>query len=259
MEKNSIFLKKDGNIGWIVLNQPEKRNAISKAMWEMFPSILEDAKNDKNIKVVVVRGSGNQAFAAGADISEFESIHSNKKTSIQYNKIILDAEKHLTNFPKPSIAMIHGSCVGGGCGIALACDMRFGDETSRFSIPPANLGLVYSLHGTKLLIEKVGPGTAKDMLYSARFLMFEEAKNVGLLDKIFSSKDLESKTIEYCEMISQKSSYTIKSTKRIIRMILNGLTTDNKETVDLFNSAFEGDDYKEGTRAFLEKRKPDFN
>ena len=258
MEKNSIFLKKDNNIGWIILNQPNKRNAISKSMWERIPSLLDEAQNDENIKAIVIRGAGNEIFAAGADISEFGQIHSDKETSIEYNKIILEAEKLLTHFPKPSIAMIHGACVGGGCGLALACDFRFGDQNSKFSIPPANLGLVYSLHSTKLLIDKVGPSIAKDMLYSARFVSCNEAQKIQLLDKIFDIQDLESKTIEYCNNIAKKSSFTIKSSKKIIQMILNGKTDDDSETINLFNSAFEGDDYKEGTRAFMEKRKPKF-
>ncbi len=259
MEKTSIFLKKEKNIGWIILNQPEKRNAICQEMWESIPGLLEEAKNDTDIKVIVIRGSENKSFASGADISEFEKVHSKKQNSLKYNKVILDSEKLLANFPKPTIAMIHGPCVGGGCGLALACDMRFGDEFSKFSIPPANLGLVYSLHGTKLLIDKVGPSLAKDMLYSARFIDSKEAINVKLLDKIFAKEELESKTVEYCNVISKKSSYTIRSSKKIIQMILNGLTEDNEETINLFNTAFEGNDYKEGTRAFLEKRKPNFN
>ncbi|PPR76761.1 MAG: Short-chain-enoyl-CoA hydratase [Alphaproteobacteria bacterium MarineAlpha2_Bin1] len=259
MKKNSIFLEKNGNIGWIILNQPDKRNAISKNMWELLPELLETAKNDKDIKVVVLRGAGEKIFAAGADISEFQDIHSKKDVSIRYNQIILEAEIMLTNFPKPTIAMIYGACVGGGCGLALACDLRFGDKNSKFSIPPANLGLVYSLHGTKLLIEKVGPSVAKDMLFSARFVHWEEAQNIRLLDKVFEEKDLKVKTIEYCNALSNKSSYTINSTKKIIQMILNGQTEDNNITLDLFNAAFTGDDYIEGTKAFLEKRKPNFN
>ncbi len=259
MDENSIFLEKDGNIGWIILNQPNKRNAISKSMWELLPQLLKTAQDDSDIKVVVLRGAGEKVFAAGADISEFQKIHAEKDTSIEYNQIILEAEKIMTDFPKPSIAMIHGACVGGGCGLALACDLRFGDKNAKFSIPPANLGLVYSLHGTKLLIEKVGPSMAKDMLYSARFVNYEEGLNTKLLDKVFETKELKIKTIEYCNIISKKSSYTIKSSKKIIQMILNGQSEDNKTTIDLFNAAFEGDDYTEGTRAFLEKRKPSFN
>lgn len=259
MEENSVFLEKEGNIGWIILNQPNKRNAISKTMWEILPKLLEKAEKDNNIKVVVLRGAGEKIFAAGADISEFQEIHSKKDTSIKYNKIILETEKILTNFSKPTIAMIYGACVGGGCGLALACDLRFGDTNSKFSIPPANLGLVYSLHGTKLLMDKVGPSMAKDMLYSGRFVLCEEAQNSKLLDKVFEEKELKNKTIEYCNTLSEKSSYTIRSSKKIVQMILNGQTEDNDMTINLFNSAFELDDYKEGTKAFLEKRKPSFN
>ena len=259
MDKKAIFLEKSGSLGSLILNQPQKRNAISKSMWESLPNLLNEAENDDEIKVLIIRGIDGSAFAAGADISELQKIHANIESSKQYNRIVHFAEQKLNLFTKPTIAMIQGPCVGAGCGIALACDFRIADETSKFGITPANLGLVYSLYGTKLLVEKVGPSIAKDIIYSGRILNSDEAIKIRLIDKLINSEQIESETLNFCISLSEKSQFTIKSTKKIIQMILNGSTSDNEESLELFDSAFQGEDFIEGTKAFLEKRKPIFN
>ena len=259
MSKKAIFLEKSGFIGSIILNQPTKRNAISKAMWEILPNLLDDLERDQTIKILIIKGYDSSAFAAGADITEFEAIHSNLENSIKYNKIVHEAEYKLNTFSKPSIAMIQGPCVGAGCGLALACDFRFADETAKFGITPAKLGLVYSLYGTKLLVEKVGPSIARDIIYSGRILESNEAIKIGLIDKKIENKKIKVEVEQFCETLAQRSQYTITATKKIVQMILDGTAFDNKESLELFNSAFQKEDFLEGTRAFLEKRQPNFS
>ncbi len=256
--KPAIFLEKDGPIGWLVLNQPDKRNALSEAMWAAMPALLDDADRDPAVKVVVVRGVDHKAFAAGADISEFEKVHATPETSKAYNRIVQTAERQLSRFAKPTIAMIQGPCVGGGCGIAAACDLRFADETSRFGIPPAKLGLVYSLHDTKLVVDKIGPARAMDMLYTGRLVDAPEALRIGLIYRLLPPDGIEAETRRYCETIAGSSQFSVRAAKRIVRMILDGVAEDTDETLQLFDDAFRGEDYVEGRTAFLEKRKPTF-
>jgi enoyl-CoA hydratase/carnithine racemase len=256
--KPAIYLEKDGPIGWLVLNQPAKRNALSKAMWAAMPDLLEEAANDASICVVVVRGVDDRAFAAGADISEFEAVHASPESSQAYNRIVQTAEKQLARFAKPTIAMIQGPCVGGGCGIAVACDLRFADNTARFGIPPAKLGLVYSLDDTKLVVDKIGPARAMDMLYTGRLVDAPEALQIGLIDRVLSPAEIEAETRAYCEVIASGSQFTIRATKKIVRMILDGTATDTDETLKMFDDAFRGEDYVEGRSAFMEKRKAKF-
>ncbi|NQV80632.1 MAG: enoyl-CoA hydratase/isomerase family protein, partial [Alphaproteobacteria bacterium] len=217
----AIYLEKDGPIGWLVLNQPDKRNALSQAMWDAIPALLDQAADDKAIRVVVVRGVDHKAFAAGADISEFEKVHATPDSSKAYNRIVQRAERRLSRFAKPTIAMIQGPCVGGGCGVAVACDLRFADDTARFGIPPAKLGLVYSLHDTKLVVDKIGPARAMDMLYTGRLVDAPEALRIGLIDRLLSPAAIEAETRSYCEMIAQSSQFSVRATKRIVRMILD--------------------------------------
>lgn len=258
MTKKAIYLEKDGAIGWLVLNQPDRRNALSQAMWDAIPGLLENAEQDRDIRVVVVRGVDEKAFAAGADISEFETVHASPDSSQAYNRIVQRAERALSRFSKPTIAMIQGPCVGGGCGIAVACDLRFADETSRFGIPPAKLGLVYSLHDTKLVVDKIGPARAMDMIYTGRLVDAAEALRIGLIDRLWAPAEIESETRTYCESLTQASQFSVRATKKIVRMILDGVAEDTEETLKMFDDAFRGEDFIEGRSAFMEKRKPKF-
>ena len=258
MIKPAIYLERAGATGTIVLNRPERRNAIDLAMWEALTGLLDNAEGDDDIRVVVVRGIDDSAFAAGADIKEFESVHADPRASRGYSAKVHEATERIARFPKPMIAMIQGPCVGGGCAIALGCDIRIADPTSRFAIPPAKLGLVYSLTDTKLLVDAVGPAKAKDILFTGRLIKADEALAIGLIDRIVEPARIDFETRELCQAIGAGSRFTHRATKKIVRMILDGATEDTGETLKLFDEAFQGEDYREGTRAFMEKRKPRF-
>ncbi|MEM8987533.1 MAG: enoyl-CoA hydratase-related protein [Pseudomonadota bacterium] len=241
----------------IVFDRPGKRNAITSDMWRRIPELVAEAEADAAVKVILIRGEGG-AFAAGADISEFETVYATPESAAAYSKLISNAMAAVADCPKPTAAMISGPCVGGGCGLALACDMRFADETSKFAVPPGKLGLAYTLADVKRLIDAVGVSMAKDILYTGRLLDAEEALATGLIDKLFDKPNLKVETAAFLDQVCAASQFSIRTTKKFIRLIRSGQTADNDETQTDFLAAFGNEDFKEGYRAFLEKRKPKF-
>jgi enoyl-CoA hydratase/carnithine racemase len=258
MANQDIFLIKEGEVATIILNRPEKRNALTYDMWRTIPELVRQVEEDSAIKVLKVRGVDNTAFAAGADISEFKTLRGSAEGAERYNEATHQAERALAEMTKPSIAMIQGFCIGGGCEIALACDFRFSDSNGRFGITPAKLGLVYSLTATKQLVDLVGPAQAKYILFSGRHLDAEKALRIGLIDEIFAPEEIGVKTDEFIADLCRNAQFTIRSAKRMIALITAGQTTESEETERLRAESFSTEDYQEGVSAFLEKRKPNF-
>lgn len=253
-----IYLEVDQDIATIYINRPEKRNAISFDMWKTIPKLMKQCEEDANVKVIRFKSVDPTAFSAGADIAEFKTKRATRESSDAYTQAILDAEEAIMNVSKPTIAQIQGFCVGGGCEIAVACDFRFSDETGKFGITPAKLGLVYNTPGTKNLVDLVGPAKAKDILFTGRLLDAEEAFRIGLIDQIYYSENLEQKTLEYARMICENAQLSVRGSKRIINEVLHGATEDSPEISQLISDSFFSDDFKEGVNAFIEKRKPHF-
>lgn len=258
-DTDHLVLRKDGAIATLVINRPDKRNPISFAMWRALPGLVEDVEGDDDIKVLIIRGAGDKAFSAGADISEFETYRADSEGARVYNDATHVAERALAGLTKPAIAMIHGFCIGGGAEIALACDLRFADTNARFGITPARLGIVYSLTATKQLTDLAGPAVTKYILFSGEHLQAHRAHEVGVIDELLPPEELEARTLEFADLIASRSQYSVRSSKRIIGKIQAGQTEDDEETLALRNDSFDGDDYKEGVRAFLDKRPPDFD
>ena len=258
MDKKDIYLVKQGEIASIILNRPEKRNALTYEMWKEIPALIEDVEEDRSIKVLIIRGTDETAFAAGADISEFRTRRGDSKGAKIYNDATHKAERAIATMKKPSIAMVQSYCIGGGCEIALACDFRFSDTNGKFGITPAKLGLVYSLTATKQLVDLVGPSQAKYILLSGEIIHVDDALRIGLVDKIFQPEEIAEKTYQFAEGLCQKAQFTVRSMKHIISLIQQGQVEESEETEYLRNSSFDTEDYKEGVRAFLEKRKPKF-
>ena len=257
MDADVKFSMRTGRIGRILLTQPAKRNAISAVMWKQLLSCLEEAADTPALKVLIITGDGEH-FAAGADISEFETLYATPETSKNISLTIAQALEAVSIFPKPTIAKIRGACVGGGCGIALACDIRIADGTSKFAITPGNLGLVYPFADMKRLIQAVGISRAKDMLFSARTVLAEEAMQIGLINRLTDQYELDQVVRDYAISVADISGESISATNRMFMAYEAGQRGETKATKELFQAGFSSKDFKEGYNAFLEKRKPDF-
>lgn len=257
MSDNLKFKMIDDHIGELVLSQPKRRNALNSAMWAGLPGILSTAENTKGIKVLIVRGDGDH-FASGADISEFETLYATEKSAKKISDDIAAGFKALAEFPHPVIAMVRGACVGGGCGLALCCDLRIADTTSKFAITPNKLGLVYPFSDIQRLIETVGMPNAKDILFSARLVQSEEAHNMGLINQLHAPDELENAVMEYAKNISSLSTQSAKTTKKMFGAHHHGQRAETIESEAWFLAGFSSRDFQEGYKAFLEKRKPDF-
>ncbi|MBV9261869.1 MAG: enoyl-CoA hydratase/isomerase family protein, partial [Pseudolabrys sp.] len=179
---DKMLSRKEGKVGYLTFNNPERHNAVSLEMWEAAAHYLEDFRNDNNIRVVVVTGAGGKAFVSGADISKFDKERSTQEAIDHYNEVVDRTSDAFYNFPKPTIAMIRGYCIGGGVGLALCCDMRICTEGSKFGVPAAKLGLGYRYSGVKKLVDLVGPSFAKEIFYTARQFTAAEAQTMGLVN-----------------------------------------------------------------------------
>lgn len=258
MSEKLIFSMLSEGVGELVLSQPARRNALNAEMWAALPKVLESAANTPGLKVLIVRGDGDH-FASGADISEFKTLYATKTSAKKISDDIASGFNALAAFPLPTIAMIRGACVGGGCGLALCCDIRLADNTSIFAITPAKLGLVYPYSDVQRLIETVGIPNAKDILLSARRIKAKRAEKMGLINKLFKPDDLEGEVLAYAENMTALSAQSAVVTKKMFAAYQAGQSGENSKTMDWFLDGFISDDFKEGYTAFLEKRKPDFS
>jgi enoyl-CoA hydratase/carnithine racemase len=247
----TLRLETSGAIAHLLIDRPDKRNAFNQAMWEALPGLVADAVAS-DARVIVLQSATPGMFCAGADIAELMANKDNATWRAANQAAINRAQSELARAEKPVIAFVDGDCVGGGCGLALACDIRIATASARLGITPANLGLVYPLHDTKLLVDLVGPGQAKRMLFSAQLLSADEALRIGLIEEIADCPDA------LADLIAGKSLHSSVNIKRFVRHILDGQSDDDADTLRVFAEAFEGPDFVEGTTAFLAKRKPNF-
>jgi len=253
-----IFTSREGPVARLILNRPDKHNAMTLAMWRDVPRLLAELDAAPDVKVVIVQGAGLKAFSTGADISEFEAIHATPESSRAFGAAVRAAFHAVEVLSKPTIAMVRGLCVGGGCGLALACDLRFAETGAHFGITPAKLGLVYGFDDTKRLVDTVGPAKARDILFSGRLIDAAEALRIGLVDRLCAAAELEAVTFRYATEVCAGSQYTIRMAKRIIQSIMDGTVTEPPDIRRLTEEGFAGEDFREGCRAFLDKRKPSF-
>jgi len=251
--------RKDGAIGWMIFNNPERRNALSLDMWQAIPDVLASFEADPEIRIVVFRGAGDKAFVAGADISQFEALRANRDANDLYSAQSAAATRAMVGLTKPSIAMVRGYCIGGGLAVALTCDLRICSPDSRFAIPAARLGLGYGFEGVKALADVVGPSFAKEILFTARHMSAEEALRIGLVNKVAADDDLETVVRDYAAMVADNAPLTVKAAKMAVDEALRDPAHRRLEKVArAIGACFESADYAEGRRAFLEKRRPVF-
>ena len=257
--ENRMLAKKEGRVGYVIYNNPERHNAVSLDMWQMAGEMLNDFRSDNNIKVVVVTGAGGKAFVSGADISRFDKERSSEDAVKHYNEVVDKCYRAFHEFPKPVIAMIRGYCIGGGMGLATCCDIRIATEKSTFAVPAAKLGLGYGYSGLKRLVDVVGPSFAMEIFYTARQFTAAEAVTMGLVNRVVPDGELESYVKNYAEIIAGNAPLTIKAVKAVVsEMMKDEGKRDLKRAQDAVDACFKSRDYEEGRKAFMEKRKPVF-
>lgn len=254
-----ILVERDENIATVVFNRPKMRNAISLGMWAEIAEVTESLAKDDSVRAIVYRGAGRQAFASGADISEFEQNRKDTATAMAYNKTTEAAYSGIRLCPKPTVAMVFGFCMGGAMAVAMACDFRFAAEGSKYGIPAAKLSIIYGLDPVHQLVDLVGPSYAKDILYSARTIDDQEALRIGLIQRLVPADDLEKTTYDYLRVVAANAPLSVRGTKAQVQAIFDGVGDAHRQKLaDLGIETFNSFDYKEGTRAFLEKRAPKF-
>ncbi len=248
----SLRLETDGPLVTLLIDRAAKRNAFDLAMWQAMPDLLDQTTANPEARLLVIRAADGGAFCAGADIAELlankDDLDWRATSQVAINRV----QRELTRLALPTLAFIEGDCVGGGCGIALACDLRIATPAARLGITPAKLGLIYPLHDIKLLVDLVGPGQARRMLFTGELLDATEALRIGLVERIAQTPE------ETITMLLAASPTSIHQIKRFIRRVLDGQLDDDDATRRKFAAAFEGEDFAEGTRAFVEKRAPRF-
>ena len=255
----SLGVDKRGAVGWIVFDQPAKRNAISGAMWRGIPPAMARFDADPEVRCVAFRGAGSEAFAAGADISEFESLRAERAAVAEYDDLLDRVLHAIQDSRKPSLAMIHGFCLGGGLEVALACDLRYCGASAQFGIPAAKLGLAYNAEGHKRLLETVGHARAREIMFLGRRYGAEEGFDMGLVNRVFPDSELENEVEKILATLCDNAPLSIANSKTILEEYVKSAgAPDAARMREAIERCARSADYEEGRRAFMEKRKPRF-
>ncbi len=254
-----LLAKRENGVGHIIFNNPAKRNAVSLDMWERLTALLKDYAADPELKVLVISGAGGKAFVSGADISKFESQRASKEAVAHYNATGTKGYESVYNFPKPTIAKIQGYCIGGGCNLAVCCDIRIATEDARFGIPAARLGLGYGYTAVRRLAEIIGISNAMEIFFTAKQFTAAQALSMGLVNQVVPAGQLDATVDEMTRQIAENAPLTIAAIKASARELGKPEASRDLARLDrMVNACFESEDYIEGRRAFMEKRKPVF-
>ena len=253
-----IYLETSGHFAEIVLNKPEKRNALSIDTWARLPGFIKDAESNNGVKVIIIHGGKSGAFAAGADISEFEEIYATSESAAASGRVMGNAMAAVENCAKPVLAAIEGPCVGGGVSLAMCADIRIAAETAKFGVTPAKLGLVYPAADTRRLMQCIGISKTKDLLFTGRIFPADEALSMGLVDRLSSSGKALSDARNFGDEIAAVSQWSNRAIKQMIKGLQSGWSDDSAEAMTLFTDGFGNSDFEEGRKAFLEKRHAKF-
>jgi enoyl-CoA hydratase len=250
--------RKEGGIAYLIADNPARMNAFSAAMWAAIPECVARAVADPEVRVIVMRGAGEKAFSAGADISEFESARTGDAAKT-YDTLNDNAFNALINCPKPTIAMIHGFCLGGGLGLALCCDLRLADDISQYAIPAAKLGIGYNARWVRPILAAVPVARAKELLFTGRRFKAQEAEAMGLVSYLYPADQLAAAVKALAAEIAGNAPLSVMAAKRVIDEIMRHPEHPDMASLDAaIETCFASEDYAEGRRAFLEKRKPQF-
>ncbi|MBI3786020.1 MAG: enoyl-CoA hydratase/isomerase family protein [Deltaproteobacteria bacterium] len=256
-----LVVRIEAPIAWVVVNRPAARNALTQAVWRGLAEEFGKLESESTVRVVVLRGAGDEAFISGADISEFPALRADFKMTEEYDRLTHAALEAIATVSKPVMAMINGLCFGGGCSVALACDLRFAADHARFAIPAARLGLAYPFErGVESLVHVVGPTNAADLLLSTRAISADDALRIGLVNRVVPADQLEAETRDYALRMSECAPLTLAAHKAAIGEAMKPSSErDPKKLRALNRRCFDSEDYREGVAAFLGKRKPLFS
>jgi len=255
----SLKVERQANIGWIVFDNPQRRNAINGVMWRGIPEAMARFDADREVRCVAFRGAGAEAFSAGADISEFDKARAERGSVAEYDDLLDRVLHSIQGSLKPSVAMIHGFCMGGGLEVALACDLRYCGESAQFGIPAAKLGLAYNVEGHKRLLETVGHARTREIMFLGRRYPAAESLAMGLVHQVFPDAELESSVGKILQTLCENAPLSIANTKTILEeYVKSSGAPDAGRMRAAIERCAKSEDYKEGRRAFMEKRKPRF-
>lgn len=257
MSEAGLRLDREGAVVTLALSRPRRRNAIDRATWRHLGRLCIEIERDPGIRLVLVRGDGG-TFSAGADIAEFAEVFADEAAAQAYNDMVQQALGRLERLDRPTIAVIEGDCIGGGCGLAVACDLRFAADNARLGITPARLGLAYSLDDIRRLVALIGVARSKDLLFSARLLDAPEAFRFGLVDRVVPQAELQDTVGNYVRTLTALSGNSQLLIKAMLLRVAHGQTADDAESLALRDGAITHVDFAEGRRAFLERRPPRF-
>jgi enoyl-CoA hydratase/carnithine racemase len=259
LSEGKLTVEKRAAVGWIAFDHPERRNAINGAMWRGIPPAMKQFDADPEVRCVVFRGAGSEAFAAGADISEFEKNRAERTTVAKYDGLLDQVLHAIQDSRKPSVALIHGFCLGGGVEVALACDLRYCGQSAQFGIPAAKLGVAYNVEGHKRLIETVGHARAREIMFIGRRYSANEAFSMGLVHAVFPDAQLEGTVNEIVKTLCENAPLSIANSKTLIEEFVKSSGTPDVAVMEAaMERCAKSADYEEGRKAFMEKRRPQF-
>jgi enoyl-CoA hydratase/carnithine racemase len=248
----------EDGIGLITFNQPEKRNAISVSMWDGLMQILDAFERNELVRVVVLTGATNRAFVSGADVSQFAR-RSDAEARRDYNRLTRAARAGLARFAKPTIARIRGYCLGEGLGIAMQCDLRIAGIDSEFGVPAAHLGMPYAFDSVRKLVSLVGPAHARMLLYTGQRIESDEAQRIGLVNRVVEDGELTERVLDLARNIADNAPLAVHAMKLAVN---EAMKPEGRRDLAMLENAmetcFDSEDFREGQRAFLEKREPRF-
>lgn len=253
-----IRLVRETPIARVVLNRPAQRNAVTSLMWQALPGLVSEIAQDPAMRIAIMEGAGDAAFSAGADIAEMEAALGDPLRMKTMQDAVQVAQQTWAELALPTMAVIRGACTGGGCGLALACDLRLATPDSFLAIPPAKLGLVYSLADTRRLVELAGPALAKEILFTGRRVGADEALRLGLVNRIVAAEEIAATSQALALEISGNAQSSVRAAKRIVNLIAAGELAETRESRALYDESFSSADFREGAAAFRQKRPPRF-
>jgi enoyl-CoA hydratase/carnithine racemase len=254
-----LITRKESAVGWVIFSNPTKLNAVSHDMWMALPKAIAAFDADPEVRMIVITGDGDKAFISGADISQFEKARGSAEAQAIYNRAVVDAYEAPVLCSKPVVAKIRGICMGGGLGLAAACDVRIAAADAVFRMPAARLGLGYNFTGIKRFVQLLGAANTSDIFFSARKFDAADALGMGFVNRVVPVADLDREMAAYCELVAENAPLTMAAAKFAIRQTgLDSGERDLEQAARMIEACFNSEDYREGRRAFMEKRKPNF-